>query len=315
MIKFLVITDGKLSGINQCSAVVNELKKIMKKKIIIKYFQADFRFLKILPNFLIYYLLRIENFFFRNYKQKSDFIISCGRIAAPLNLIFKRNNHDCKNCHILNPYFKLDDFDKIIIPEHDLNGKNKRDNFIATFGTLVDKTKIFKKNSNLLKYIPSKKKIISVLIGGDGRSSKIKNNELADVIKELNSLSKKFSIVYCFSRRTSINLIAFIKKNANDDCLFFPNKAYNPYWDILSVSCHLFVTGDSISMVSDCLTSGKPTYIIPIQNVKKKIKKFINLTIKKGLARIFKNNLENWRYIKLSEVDRVCINLKKILDF
>ena len=56
---------------------------------------------------------------------------------------------------------------------------------------------------------------------------KIKNNELADVIKELNSLSKKFSIVYAnddclfFSRRTSINLIAFIKKNANDDCLFF----------------------------------------------------------------------------------------------
>ena len=42
----------------------------VEKKIIIKYFQADFRFLKILPNFLIYYLLRIENFFFRNYNKR-----------------------------------------------------------------------------------------------------------------------------------------------------------------------------------------------------------------------------------------------------
>ncbi len=315
MFKFLVITDGKLSGINQCSAVVNELKKIIKKKIIIKYYRADLRILRILPNFLIYYLLRIENFFFHNYNEETDFIISCGRIAAPLNLIFKRNNHDSKNCHILNPYFKLDGFDKIIIPEHDLNNKNIRDNYIPTFGTLVDKTKFLKKNSNLLKYVQSKKKIISVLIGGDGKSSKITNNELTHVIKELNNLSKDFSIIYCFSRRTSINLINFIKDSTNDDCFFFPDKSFNPYWDLLSMSSYIFVTGDSISMVSDCLTSGKPTYIIPIQNVKKKIKRFINLTIKRGLSRIYKSNLENWRYVKLSEVDKVCSNLKKIINF
>ena len=41
---------------------------------------------------------------------------------------------------------------------------------------------------------------------------------------------------------------------------------------LIKISDYLFVTDDSISMTSDALSSGKPTYIIPIKNKKK----FIN---------------------------------------
>ena len=63
-------------------------------------------------------------------------------------------------------------------------------------------------------------------------------------------------------------------------------------------------------MISDSLSSGKPTYIIPVKKVKKKINFFVKSSIKRGLARVFQNNLEKWKYKTLSEARRVCKSIK-----
>ena len=74
---------------------------------------------------------------------KVNFIISCGRIAAPYNLLLKKK-YNCKNCHILNPYIKKKKiiFSKIIIPEYDSLKFISKKNLILTKGTLVDKKKL-----------------------------------------------------------------------------------------------------------------------------------------------------------------------------
>ena len=72
----------------------------------------------------------------------------------------------------------------------------------TTFGTLVDLTKIKTERNITRKYFNSKKKKISFFVGGDGKSSKIMFKELENTIKELNLLSNKFEVIYCFSRRT-----------------------------------------------------------------------------------------------------------------
>ena len=63
-------------------------------------------------------------------------------------------------------------------------------------------------------------------------------------------------------------------------------------------------------MISDSLSSGKPTYIIPIKKVKNKINFFVKSSIKRGLARVFQNNLETWKYKTLSEARRVSKSIK-----
>ena len=142
MFNILVITDNKLSSLNQCNSVVNELKRISNKKIAVEYIEVYLTLLAYLPNFLLYFFFKIR-YSFKSIK-KIDFIISCGRVSAPLNLVLKKKS-SAKNCHILNPYFKKGEFDKIIIPEHDIRNTVEK-NVITTFGSLVD-LKVFKKKN------------------------------------------------------------------------------------------------------------------------------------------------------------------------
>ena len=310
MFNILAITDNKLSSLNQCNSIINELKRVSKKKIVVEYMEVYRGLLGYLPNFLIYFFLRIRYYF--EPSKKIDFIISCGRISAPFNLVFKKNSI-AKNCHILNPYFKKNEFDQIIIPEHDIT-KEINKNFVTTFGTLVDLKRFKKKNKNIRKPFDTTKKKISFLIGGNGKSSKILPEELEGTIKILNFLSKEYEVIYCFSRRTPINIKDMIKQKASKKNLFFPQKQINPYWCLLNISEYIFVTSDSISMLSDALSSGKKVYIVPIKKIKTKIKNFTKIILKKKMAKLFNGKLENWKYKKLSETNQVCKKLIKFLN-
>ena len=310
MFNILVITDNKLSSLNQCNSIINELKRISKKKIMVKYMKVYLGFFANFPNFLIYFFLRIKYLF--EPRKKIDFIISCGRISAPFNLVFKKKSL-AKNCHILNPYFKKNEFDKIIIPEHDIKQKVEK-NVITTFGSLVDLTILKKNRKKKLKPLNSKKKKISFLIGGNGKSSKILFEELENTIKKLNLLSKDYEVIYCFSRRTPVHLKNMIKQKASSRNFFFPQKRNNPYWLLLNISEYVFVTADSISMMSDSLSSGKKTYIVPVNKIKNKIKKFIKVILEKQMAKLFNGELEKWKYKKLFETNHVCKKLIKTLN-
>ena len=85
--------------------------------------------------------------------------------------------------------------------------------------------------------------------------------------RDLNQ-QKNIEIAYCFSRRTSHSLKKLIVKNKNEKSLIFPLKSFNPYWELINISNFIFVTADSVSMTSDALSSGKPTYVIPIKRIK-----------------------------------------------
>ncbi len=315
MFKILVITDDKQSSINQCDSLVRELKR-SKKKINVKYMKVTGRFIKYSPSIFIYYLLKLESLLFRKkFELDLDLIISCGRISAPYNLIFKKVNI-CTNCHILNPYIFNRKFNKIIIPEYDLKKFSNKENIITTYGSLVNLDKLKPKKNDLHKIkelVDNKLKNILVLVGGNGKSSVITYSDLEKVLIKLNKNKIRKQIIFCFSRRTSKELQNKIIENKNGNSLVFPNNDFNPYWELLYISDYNFVTGDSISMTSDSLSSGKPTYVIPIAKVKNKIKVFQEGLIKKKVTRIFDGRLENWKYSKFNESHKVGVILRNYL--
>ena len=139
-------------------------------------------------------------------------------------------------------------------------------------------------------------------------------NELNNTIEKLNLLSREYEVIYCFSRRTPNHIKDLVKQKALKKNLFFPQKKNNPYWLLLNISEYIFVTSDSISMISDSLSSGKKTYIVPIKKIKKKIAKFTHVILKKQMAKLFNGKLENWRYKKLFETNKVCKKLVKTLN-
>ena len=315
MFKILVITDDKLSSLNQCNSLISELK--ITKKIKLRYIKIKKSFFHFFPNSFIYLKLLVKLFCGWNIeKDKINLIVSCGRIAAPYNLIFKKIYH-CKNLHILNPYFKKEEFSKIIIPKYDSSKFLNKNNLILTSGTLVDREKINLKKKKLLntsKLFKKNYKIVLFLIGGNGKSSKILFSDLKKTIQQINK-EKKVEIVYCFSRRTSQSIKNKVIENKKKDSLVFPKKLFNPYWDLINIADFIFVTEDSVSMTSDALSTGKPTYIIPISKLKHKIKDFQTDLKNKKITRIYNQKLSIWKYKKFEESKIVIEQIKKILNF
>ena len=291
--KVLLLIDEKLSSKNQCEALTEAISN--KIPLIIKYIYLKNKLLDYLPNIIIYCYLYLSSFFTKT-NEGFDLIISCGRKTAAFNLIKK--NSGTINIHILDPYILRNKFDQIIVPEHDQEKLKTFSNIIFTKGTL---TKIKK-----TRFYTRKKKHICCLIGGSGKSSKFIINNIFKLVKDMNNLSKKkYIITYFFSRRTPLEVKSYICNNKNPCINFYPNKNQNPYFEFLSKSNYFFVTEDSIGMISDILSTGKPMYLIEVLKVKSKIKLFSKNLMEQGFARKYNTNVKKWSYKPLNESKRV----------
>tara|TARA_B100000886_G_C20342630_1_gene457283 strand:- start:48 stop:956 length:909 start_codon:yes stop_codon:yes gene_type:complete len=291
--KVLLLIDEKLSSKNQCEALAEAISN--KIPIIVKYIYLKNKLLDYLPNMFIYYYLYLLSFFTET-NEEFDFIISCGRKTAAFSIIKKKSN--TINIHILDPYILRNRFDQIIVPEHDKGKLKVFPNITYTKGAL---TKIKKTRFNTRK-----KKYICCLIGGSGKSSKIIVNNILKLVKDMNSLSKKnYIVTYFFSRRTPLEVKSYICNNKNSCINCYPNKNQNPYYEFLNKSNYFFVTEDSIGMISDILTTGRPLYLIEVLRVKSKIKLFSKTLIKQGFARKYNNCVKEWSYKPFNESQRV----------
>ena len=314
MKKVLIITDEKKSSYNQCDALLYYLKKKVRLKK--EHFKIKRDLTHTLPNLVIYIYLVIKSFLKKKHKNKNqiaDFIISCGRISAPYSLMQKKLNKECKVFHILDPYFLRNRFDKILIPSHDFQKFLKCKNVLEFLGTFVIKRKLSNCYVNNFKEIKSIKNVIACFVGGDGRSSKILISEVKDLVDKINLISKNYTVIYCFSRRTSAITKEIISKRKNVNHYFYDYKDKNPYWYLMNKASHFIVTEDSVSMISDATFTGKPVYIAKIKNIKEKIKTFVKNLEKKGVVKFFDGEIQSWKYQKINESKRIANHLLKII--
>ncbi len=299
----LIITDEKKSSLNQCKALVNDL--IKGKSFKVKYNIIKKKIIHYLPNVYIYFFLFLK-YFFKNPKNENfDVIVSCGRIAAPYNLFMKNTYKSCKNIHILDPYFQRNNFDLILLPSHDCSKFPNSKNIIETTGTLVNK-----KNCNSLEVKQFNKlfigkKIVSCFIGGDGKSAKFSKKDIINLVKKINQITEDFHIVYCLSRRTNKLVKNIILLNKKKKHFYFDYIDPNPYWYLIKKSEYFIVTEDSISMISDSISTGKPVYIAQVSSLKNKIRVFGTILKEKGIVRLFEGKLVSWRYKAFNESLRV----------
>ena len=311
MKKVLIITDEKKSSYNQCDSLLFNLKK--KVKLETEYLRIERGLIHYLPNLAIYVYLFIGSFFKKNKNKRADLIISCGRISAPYSLIYKKLNKKCKIFHILDPYCLRNRFDKILIPSHDFSKFSNYKNVLEFLGTFVCKRKLVNEDLKNYKELESSKNIIACLIGGDGRSSKLEVSEINSLVDQINLISARYTVVYCFSRRTSEITKRIIKKRKKFKHFCYNYEDKDPYWYLINKSSHFIVTEDSVSMTSDAVFTGKPVYMVKIKNKKNKIKGFVQNLEKRGVVRYFDGEIVSWKYEKINESERIANVIKKII--
>ena len=265
--------------------------------------------------------------FFFNLKKKNFFkspfpklIISCGKHTAYYSkLIKKKLNKEIFSIFIQKPPININNFDLVIVPKHD---NCKGSNVIETQGALTKINFEYIKRINKKKKKPNilKKTFISVLIGGNSRHHKITRSILDQIINKLNLIQKKnkIKIFILFSRRTIKNDYLYLKKNLlNKNFVFIlPESKKVSYLDALSFAKAIIVTSDSVSMVTESCSTGKPTYIIDIPTKSKKFSLFIKNLIDLKLAYYLKDSisLKN-RKKALNDIDEVVKKIKKKLRF
>lgn len=311
--KIWVLSDNRAGNIIQAAALAEYLGFGYQLKPI------NSNCLGILPNFLLsIYPINVKRELLKSWEAEGlpDLIISSGRRTAVIASYLKhRNNNKTKIVQIMHPNLPLQQFDLVILPQHDKITKNAT-NVLRIIGSLNNvKEKVLAGGIELRKNYPLLGKFTSVIIGGSSKNYNFTDENARDLSEILSTLTKSQSktLFISFSRRTPDKAKDIIKNNLPPSTIIYDPTAEstkpNPYFGMLAEADYIISTADSISMCSEAASTGKPLYIFCPNNFKShKHLSFIQQLVDSKIARIlnkYATNLEKYDYIPLNEVKKV----------
>ena len=289
MNKFNVITisegaAGMRSQIEGLAKIISENYKNFDLKI-----KSFFKYLPIelIPSSSFAYdnlsLLKIE---------KNTIIISCGKKSVKASLYLKKKYKKFVfNIHIQNPKVNHNLFDLIICPEHD---NLDLENCISTLLALHNIE--FKKNIR-------SKETINFIIGGPNKYFKFNRQTQKKIFDEIKFLAEKFKVNIIPSRRTPNKLILELSKINMENVNIFDD-LFNPkeYGELLSEGNLQIVTWDSISMVSEAISSEAGTFLFKFEEelCPKRYHQFFDKITNHNYAQFYDRNLKPFE-ISISE--------------
>ncbi len=92
---------------------------------------------------------------------------------------------------------------------------------------------------------------------------------------------------------------------ARSDTVLWQGDGPNPYLGFLGLADAIIVTADSINMVCEACSTGKPVHILPLGTEPRRRAAFLQDILASGRARAFNGGLEMWDYPPLRETERV----------
>lgn len=301
--KTWIITDGKIGTENQCIGLANHLVKSYEiKRIILK---------KLWDVINPYVRIDSVNPTTENFDSYPDVVIVSGRKAVSVGLHIKKKNPETILICVQDPRVARNKFDYIIVPEHDTY---RADNVITTIGAMHKLTdqKIKSEGKRLKSLFKNlkQKKTIAVLIGGNSHNHAIDLDLTKKVCADIKSAAKKLeaNIVLTASRRTPEDCFKFIKRSfaKTKNVYIYDGGGDNPYFAFMDVADYIFVSNDSISMLTEAAFTGKPVYLIELEGSSKKFDRFHDGLKAKGIVKVLgKDKITEYKYKRIENAKDV----------
>jgi len=290
----LVLSDGKPGHLKQAKALLSllsqESPQIRSKIIEVKY---KHWFGRIFADIIAFFVGRncLSCGIFLTYlvdkktwqeldKTYADIVISAGSFIAPVNKLFS-SYMGAKSITILRPNIPLRKFDLAIIPEHD---RIQDDSAVMIKGALFYPDDLQAKVKNCREFFSlSKDKKVSFFLGGpiSEKEEFIKNLKFfIPKLKEF-SLKEGYKILISTSRRTPSEVESYLEKElkgfANLEALVIANKnnydfVFEGFGGLADV---VFISSESISMVSEIASLQKPCVCVFLEPEDDKRKVFL----------------------------------------
>ena len=304
-LKGLLLTEGMHGMISQ----VEGLAKAMDIDFIHEKIELN-NFWKLIPP----KITPIRSFVFKNnIDEKFNIIISCGRKSViPSIYLKKKFKKKIFNIHIQDPKVSLDNFDFVIIPEHDgVNGKN----VITTKGAIhYLRSEELNGNKDYLKSQIKKENLVTLIAGGPNKYYDYNEQSIKEIFSKIdkNFISKGFQLIFVPSMRTPQKIIDLAKNYFGNDQIIITKVDKKAYLSSLKISNYIVVTCDSTSMISEAAITGKPIYVAQLPSIKKNERfiKFFELFKSLNIIKDLEDSVENWNYEKLNETDRISNYIK-----
>ena len=247
-------------------------------------------------------------------------IITTGRRMAGTSIALKsilKNN--VKTIHIQNPKLSPNNFDLLLIPEHDkIRGKN----IIQTKGALCffeekDMKKFKEPNLNKIK---TKKSTVLLMVGGNSKKQKPNSSEYFElstkVIQGIKNLDAQ--LIVSFSRRTPNKAIKILQSTFSKhlkDFKILSSDENKLYPKILKIIDYTIVTSDSVNMISELATLSKPLFIFHFSKENRKISFFISNLRELNIIQDYEGDLFKFEKNKLQTNRITILQVNKFFGF
>ncbi len=238
-----------------------------------------------------------------------DILIATGRHSVSSSLAIARMSRGRTfRVQIQDPGIHPRHFDLVVVPRHDrLRGAN----VIVTKGALhkVSAEKLAAAASRFaerLGHLPHPR--IAVLVGGNSGAHRLTPAIAERLAERLAALARTHgaALMVTPSRRTGAENEAALRRHlAGLPGEIWDGRGDNPYLGYLATADFLVVTADSVNMVCEACSTGKPVYIVDLEGGSDKFRRFHQGLEVDGLTRRFDGKLDSWAYEPLDDTRQV----------
>jgi mitochondrial fission protein ELM1 len=228
--------------------------------------------------------------------------------ALAIRRASRRSGKPCFVVQIQNPTVDPARFDLVVAPAHDrLSGAN----VLVTQGAMNRITPA-RLEAEAAAWAPRVSALprpyVTVLVGGANKVYRLppeRARELGGQLREA-VRAEGGSLLVTPSRRTPPEALDALRAGIGDaPHLLWDGQGDNPYFAFLGLADALVVTVDSVNMVSEAASTGRPVHLAELPGGSPKFRRFHRAMLEAGYARRFEGRLERWDYPRLDETARV----------
>ncbi|MCB1866208.1 MAG: mitochondrial fission ELM1 family protein [Chromatiales bacterium] len=237
-----------------------------------------------------------------------EVLITCGRRAVPVALaVRKASRGRTMLVHVQDPRVPVRLFDLVIPMQHDaLRGPN----VYPVTGALHDLTpeRLAAAATRFqAEFADLPRPLVAVLVGGSNTSYQLGPGEVRSLTALLHATAAEHhaGFVVTTSRRTGRANAQLIENQLADlPARVWTGRGENPYRAMLALADHIIVTSDSVSMVSEAASTGKPLHVFDLPGGGGRFGRFHAALRERGITRPYTGSLETWHYPALDDTAR-----------
>lgn len=302
-----ILTDGKIGTVNQCRGLAERLDISVEERVVRP--RLPWR---LLPAALWPLPLLADRATLC--PPWPGLVIAGGRSAmAPAAALRRRG---ALVIAILDPRLPPSRFDLVVAPRHDaLDGPN----VLVTDGAMNRVTPAALAEAGrhfapLLGGLP--RPLAAVLVGGSSARYRMDGAAAETLAGRLTALADAGTgLAITLSRRTPPAARALLTDRlaGRPGVFLWDGTGDNPYLGMLALADHLLVTIDSVSMLSEAATTGKPVHAIALPGTPGKFARFHARLAELGAMRPFDGTLPTWSYTPLDDAGAAATAVRRLL--